>query len=118
MFIERQENWRYRYRLEAWSRSLAAMLQRMPNEDARLIADQVAARCAEQGELAPVLFEEQTAHVLQHASESALNRILETPFAVGGLRRSALRAWELKSGKSFHGNKWEFTDSRRVANTR
>jgi hypothetical protein len=87
VFIERQEGCRYNYRLRAWSRSLAALMARMEKQDAQIIADQVAERCGDQGRAGPMAFEEQTALVLRQASEAALAGILQTPFAVGGLRR-------------------------------
>jgi hypothetical protein len=99
VFLERQENGTYQHRLQAWSRSLAALMERMEKNEAQRIADQVAARCAEQGQTCSIAFEEQIALVLQHASEPTLARILRTPFGLGGLRRTALRAWELKTGQ-------------------
>jgi hypothetical protein len=92
-------------------------MARMGKAEARSIAEQVAARCVEQGQMGPVLFDEQTATVLHYASGPALTKILEAPLAVGGLRRIALRAWELKSGTSFHGDKWTFAASTVATNS-
>ena len=116
-FVEHQEKQRYQYRLEAWAGSLAGMMEVMTKQDAALVADQVAARCAEQGELEPMLYEEHIARVLQYASDTALNTILRAPFAVGGLRLTALRAYELKTGKSFGGNQWRFAASMMSTNS-
>lgn len=110
-FIERQESARYKYRLEAWSRSLAALLERMKPAEAQTIAEPVAARCAAQGETGPIAFEEQTARVLHYASAPVLEEILRRPFTGGGLRLMVLRAMELKTGKSFQGDKWRFATS-------
>ncbi len=107
-FIARQESGRYLYRLQAWSRSLAGVLARLNRDDSRRVAEALAARCEEQGWIGLIGFEEQTAIALHYAPEPALRRILQTPFAVGGLRQMVLRAWELQTGESVEGDLWRF----------
>jgi hypothetical protein len=51
-----------------------------------------------QGTIRSVPFDQRIAEALQYAPELSLRRILETPFAVGGLRQNVLRAMELKKG--------------------
>ncbi|HTL59331.1 MAG TPA: hypothetical protein VL361_26900 [Candidatus Limnocylindrales bacterium] len=110
-FVEHQEKQCYKYRLEAWASSLAGMVDVMTRTNAGFVAEQVAARCAAQGELEPMLYDEDIARVLQYASDTSLNRILTTPFMVGGLRRMVVRACELKTGKSFQGDEWRMLGS-------
>jgi hypothetical protein len=117
VFVDYQESGKQLYRLESWSRCLTALLARMNEADARTIADQLAARCVEQGRTWPFPFEEQTARALRYASRPALIRILQTPFAVGGLRHIALRAWELKTGESPANDYWRFMSSVTLTNT-
>jgi len=110
-FIARQTDERYLYRLTAWSQCLAALLAKMDATEARGFADQLAARCIEQGNFGPFPYEEHMATALKYASDPAFTRILQSPFAVGGLRRTTLRAWELKTGKSLNGDFWQIIPS-------
>jgi len=115
-FIARQNDERYLHRLTAWSQCLAALQAKMDATEARGFADQLAARCIEQGNFGPFPYEEHMAAALKYASDPSLTRILQTPFAVGGLRRTVLRAWELKTGKSLEGDFWLIIPSMTTTN--
>ncbi len=108
-FVEHQEQRYDTYALTAWSQSLAVMMARMGKTDAQNIADQVATRLAQQADLGPMVYDEQIAKLLQHASEPVLKEILTKPCAVGGLRQIVLNAWELKTGKPFKDEIWKLS---------
>jgi len=95
VFIAREESAVEIWVLKTLCEALAAILPKMRKEDASEVAGRLALRFNQQGWARPMPHEESFAAALRYAPEKSLRYILKTPFAVGGLRQTALRSLEL-----------------------
>jgi hypothetical protein len=103
-FVSRSESMIDSVRIGGLCRALEALMPKLPKDQAGEFARRVALRLERQGWNAPLALDETTSAipaVLQHAPPQALVDVLNTPFAVGGLRRAVLQAWGLKTARTF-----------------
>jgi hypothetical protein len=96
-FIAHEEETMEIHALRGLCEALATLLPRMNEQDASEIAGRLAWRFQQQGWFKPLPYDSQLAEALRYAPEQSLANILKTPFAVGGLRQTTLRALELKT---------------------
>jgi len=99
-FIASEESTLDIYALRGVCQALATIFPKMEEPDAAGLAGRLAWRFRQQGWFRPIPYDPQLANALQYAPTTSLTNILRTPFAVGGLRQTALRALELKRDRS------------------